>query len=76
MLPEEFVPAAMDTGLIKAIDEWVLRTVCRHSQAWQQCGKMPLRISMNISNSLFHGNTLLSVVKESLSQTGLTPACL
>ena len=76
MPPREFLPAAMDTGLIRMIDEWVLRTACRHNQAWQQRGKMPVRISINISNSLFHGNTLLSVVETALSQTGLTPACL
>jgi diguanylate cyclase (GGDEF)-like protein/PAS domain S-box-containing protein len=74
--PAEFLPAAMDTGLIRAIDEWVLRTACRHNQTWQQRGKMPVHISVNISNSLFHSNTLLSVVEEALSQTGLTPACL
>jgi EAL domain-containing protein (putative c-di-GMP-specific phosphodiesterase class I) len=66
----------MDTGLIRAIDEWVLRTACRQNQSWQQRGKMPVRISVNVSNSLFHGNTLLSVVEEALSQTGLVPACL
>jgi diguanylate cyclase (GGDEF)-like protein/PAS domain S-box-containing protein len=76
MSPWEFLPAAVDTGLIRAIDEWVLRTACRHNQAWQQRGKMPVSISVNVSNSLFHGNTLLSVVGEALSQTGLTPACL
>lgn len=74
--PGEFLPAAVDTGLSRAIDEWVLRTACRHIQEWQQRGKMPVRISINISNSLFHGNTLLSVVEKSLRQTGLTPACL
>ena len=74
--PAVFLAAAMDTGLIRAIDEWVLRTACRHNQSWQQRGKMPVRISVNVSNSLFHGNTLLSVVEEALSQTGLAPACL
>jgi len=74
--PADFLLAAMDTGLIRAIDEWVLRTACRHNQTWQQRGKMPVCISVNVSNSLFHGNTLLSVVAEALSQTGLTPACL
>src|SRR4029077_20257589 len=57
--PADFLPAAMDTGLIRAIDEWVLRTACRHNQTWQQRGKMPVCISVNVSNSLFHGNTLL-----------------
>ncbi len=74
--PAKFLPAAMDTGLIRAIDEWVLRTACRHNQAWQQCGKMPVCISVNLSHSLFHSNTLLSVVEETLNQTGLIPACL
>jgi diguanylate cyclase (GGDEF)-like protein/PAS domain S-box-containing protein len=74
--PEEFMQAAVDTGLIRAIDEWVLRTACRHSQEWQQRGKIPVRISVNISNSLFHSDTLVSVVEQVLGQTALTPACL
>ncbi|MDN5942215.1 MAG: EAL domain-containing protein [Nitrospira sp.] len=76
MLPGEFMPIAIDTGLMRVIDEWVLRTACRHNQTWQQLGKMSVPISINVSNSLFHGNTLLSVVEGALSQTGLTPACL
>lgn len=74
--PEEFMQAALDTGLIRAIDEWVLRTACRHSQEWQQRGKTSVRISVNISNSLFHSDTLVSVVEQALGRTGLTPACL
>lgn len=74
--PAEFLPAAIDTGLIKAIDEWVLRMACRQNQAWQERGLMPVRMAVNISHSLFHGNSLLSVVEEVLRQTGLTPACL
>ncbi len=76
MHPAEFLPAAVDTGLIRAIDEGVLRMACRHNQGWQHRGKMPVSISINVSNSLFHGNTLLSVVEQALSQTGLAPACL
>ena len=74
--PAEFLPAAIDTGLIRAIDEWVLRTACRHNQAWQRRGKRPVHISVNLSHSLFHSNTLVSVVDEALHQTGLIPACL
>ena len=74
--PAEFLPAAMDTGLIRTIDEWVLRTACRQNQAWQERGLMPVRMAFNVSHSLFHCNSLLSVVEEALSQTGLAPACL
>ena len=54
----------------------LLRTACGHNQAWQQCGKRPVRTSINVSHSLFHGSTVLSVVGETLRQTGLAPACL
>jgi diguanylate cyclase (GGDEF)-like protein/PAS domain S-box-containing protein len=76
MHPAEFLAAAVDTGLIRAIDEWVLRTACRHSQAWHQAGKAPGHVSINVSHSLFHGNTLLTVVEQTLKETGLNPACL
>jgi diguanylate cyclase (GGDEF)-like protein/PAS domain S-box-containing protein len=76
LAPAEFLPAATDTGLIRAIDEWVLRTACRQNQDWQELGLLPVRMAINVSHSLFHGNSLLSVVEEALRQTGLTPACL
>src|SRR6185295_2487838 len=74
--PAAFLPAAIDTGLIRAIDEWVLRTACRHNQLWQQSGKISMRIGVNLSHSFFHSNALLSVVEDALTQTGMIPACL
>lgn len=76
LLPAEFLPAAMDAGLIRMIDEWVLRTACRQNQTWQERGLLQVRMAVNVSHSLFHGSSLLSVVEEALRQTGLTPACL
>jgi EAL domain-containing protein (putative c-di-GMP-specific phosphodiesterase class I) len=71
LLPGAFMPAAIDTGLIREIDEWVIRTVCRQQYIWQEAGLSPVCVSVNVSNSLFHGNTLVAVVEESLRQTGL-----
>ena len=70
--PNEFLQAATDTGIIRAIDEWVLRTACRQARAWQQRGLTVPSISINVSNSLFHGSTLLRAVQEALNETGLT----
>ena len=71
--PGEFLQAASDTGMIRAIDEWVLRTACRQSRAWQQRGLAVPSMSINVSNSLFHGTTLLKAVEDALSDTGLPP---
>lgn len=74
--PAVFLAVAADSGLIRTIDEWVLRTVCRQSRVWQQRGLSPTRISINVSNSLFHGNTLVKAVEDTLRETGLSPGWL
>ena len=71
--PAEFLQAASDTGMIRAIDEWMLRTACRQNRTWQQRGLAVPRVSINVSHSLFHGTTLLKAVEDTLAETGLTP---
>ncbi len=73
LAPEEFLPVATETGLIRIIDEWVLRTACRQNREWQDRGFPAIGISVNVSNSLFHGSTLLESVKEALAATGVSP---
>jgi diguanylate cyclase (GGDEF)-like protein/PAS domain S-box-containing protein len=73
LAPGEFLQAASDTGMIRTIDEWVLRTACRQSRAWQQRGLAVPSVSINVSNSLFHGATLLKAVEEAFADTGLAP---
>ena len=72
LAPNEFLQAASDTGIIRSIDEWVLRTACRQARTWQQRGFTVPCVSINVSNSLFHGSTLLRAVQETLDETGLT----
>jgi EAL domain-containing protein (putative c-di-GMP-specific phosphodiesterase class I) len=71
LAPAEFLQAASDTGMIRTIDEWVLRTACRQSRAWQQRGLTVPSVSINVSNSLFHGATLVKAVEEAIAETGL-----
>ena len=73
LAPGEFLQAASDTGMIRTIDEWVLRTACRQNRAWQQRGLAVPSVSINVSNSLFHGSTLLKAVEAAFAETGLTP---
>lgn len=45
--PDQFIPLAEKTGLIKPITNWLLNTVLRHSSKWtDQWG--PLSVSVNI----------------------------
>ncbi len=76
VLPAEFMPLAEETGLAVPIGEWVLRTACSQARAWQDRGRQPVRICVNVSPRHFaHGN-LVACVEEVLRETRLDASLL
>jgi len=76
--PAEFIPAAEETGLIHAIDMWVLREACAQMKRWQvayPCDP-PLAISVNLSPRQFSEPDLAGQIAEVLRETGLEPSVL
>jgi diguanylate cyclase (GGDEF)-like protein/PAS domain S-box-containing protein len=49
VLPDQFLPLAVRTGLIKPIGEWVLRHACSQNKAWQEQGIPTVPVSVNIT---------------------------
>ncbi|MBU0901418.1 MAG: EAL domain-containing protein [Gammaproteobacteria bacterium] len=74
--PGEFIPVAEETGLISAIDAWVLEHSCRQMVAWQAAGYALKFVAVNVSSRLFSRGGLDQRVAEVLRATGLDPACL
>lgn len=71
--PAEFIPLAEDTGLIVPLGEWVLRTACLQSKAWQAQGFAPIQMAVNISARQFHDQDLAQTVIRILDETRLAP---
>jgi diguanylate cyclase (GGDEF)-like protein/PAS domain S-box-containing protein len=68
--PGAFIPAAEESGLITALDIWVLEHACRQMARWRDQGA-PLRsVAVNISSRLFAGE-LDQQVAQVLQDCGL-----
>ncbi|MBR8838977.1 MAG: EAL domain-containing protein [Stigonema ocellatum SAG 48.90 = DSM 106950] len=73
VFPTEFIPVAEETGLITAIDTWVLREACRQLRTWQikNVTSEPLSISVNLSARLFSQPNLIQKIDNILEETQL-----
>lgn len=71
--PADFIPIAEKTGLIVVIGEWVLRTACIQTTAWQDSGFPDLSIAVNLSVNQISSHKLVMQVSNILSETGLNP---
>jgi diguanylate cyclase (GGDEF)-like protein/PAS domain S-box-containing protein len=73
--PDQFIPLAEETGLIKPLTGWVLRTAMRQRSAWQQSG-LELVVAVNLSMRNLHDPELVDEVSGLLSEFDLEPAAL
>ncbi|MBY4676477.1 putative bifunctional diguanylate cyclase/phosphodiesterase [Marinobacterium arenosum] len=74
--PNDFIPKAEQTGLIKPIGRWVLEQACHSARQIQQLGLPPLKMSVNLSARQFDDEQLVDQISEILDQTGLEPRYL
>lgn len=74
--PIEFIPMAEDSGLIAAIDAWVLQQACKQMCAWLEQGVDLEFVAVNVSSRLFSRGELDLRVAQVLAETGLDPARL
>jgi diguanylate cyclase (GGDEF)-like protein/PAS domain S-box-containing protein len=78
LCPDKFVPLAEETGLIVALDSWVLRAACRQMRDWQQqfSNHAPLTINVNLSSQCLAHPGLIQLVKQVLEESHLEPRSL
>jgi diguanylate cyclase (GGDEF)-like protein/PAS domain S-box-containing protein len=77
LLPGAFIPVAEESGRITEIGEWVLRTACREAAGWQRPdGRDPVRLSVNLSARQLNDPSLVDLVAQALTDSGLPPDLL
>jgi diguanylate cyclase (GGDEF)-like protein len=71
--PDTFIPLAEESGLIVALDDWVMRTACGQVRAWVDAGLPPVRMAVNLSGRAFWRARIVERVAEVLAVTGVNP---
>jgi len=74
--PVDFIPLAEETGLIKPLGDWVLRTACTQLQQFIRAGLPPLRVAVNLSVRQLLQKDFTASVEAVLADTGLAPELL
>lgn len=74
--PSVFIPVAEETGLIVPLGHWVIETACRQFLVWQKLRLPVPKVAVNLSVRQFNDPGLEKMIREILTQTGLSPSCL
>jgi diguanylate cyclase (GGDEF)-like protein/PAS domain S-box-containing protein len=75
ILPERFIAAAEESGLIVPIGDWVLREALTQAKAWQSAGRA-LMLSVNVSAHQLARPSFVERVRRLLAETGIDPGLL
>ncbi|NEQ45274.1 MAG: EAL domain-containing protein [Leptolyngbya sp. SIOISBB] len=73
LFPEAFIETAEDTGLIAALDLWVLNRACEQLSHWHQMGTefSHLTVSVNLSGRQFSQPDLIQQIDQALASANL-----
>lgn len=67
--PNEFIPVAEETGQIVPLGTWVLRQACKVAMQWPGS----IRVAVNLSAVQFRSHSVVDIVEQALSDSGLPP---
>jgi diguanylate cyclase (GGDEF)-like protein/PAS domain S-box-containing protein len=75
LLPDSFISIAEETGLIGALDQWVLRAACRQAHLWVQQYRLAptFTINVNVSGREFFSSDLAHQIAGALEESNLDP---
>ncbi|EDL66589.1 sensor domain-containing protein [Bacillus sp. SG-1] len=69
--PNDFIRVAEECGQIIPIGNWVLETACIQNKKWQDSGKPPFKVAVNVSTKQLQQYDFVDSVKKVLAKSGL-----
>ena len=71
--PDQFLPSIDTTGLLNALETWILRKACEQLAYWNSQSQLisPLFMSVNLSAKQLENPDLVSIVEKALADFGV-----
>lgn len=69
--PCEFICVAEESGQIRELGSWTLRTACAQIAQWKHSGLAPHRVAVNVPALQFRNQHLVTAVQTAVSANGL-----
>ncbi len=66
--PGDFISIVEDCGLIVALGEWLIFSVCKQINVWQEAGLEKQYVSINLAPRQFKDQNLLAVFTQAMSE--------
>src|SRR5713226_2567533 len=73
--PDDFIPLAEQTGLIKSLTQWVIQSALRQCRAWLDEG-LDIAVGVNLSMRNLHDPDLVEQISQLLAVTGVPATAL
>lgn len=75
VLPDDFIPAAEQSTLIRPLTRWVIDTAAAQAAAWRQTGR-EMAVSVNLSARNLADHEVVEQIANALARHGLPPRAL
>jgi EAL domain-containing protein (putative c-di-GMP-specific phosphodiesterase class I) len=72
VLPDDFVPLAEESGVIKPLTRWVLGEALRQARAWRAEG-LELPVVVNLSARILHDHYVVEMATDALTDGAIAP---
>lgn len=66
--PDDFLPVAIECGLIVAIGEWMIKTICHQLRVWKEAGMENQSVSINLTSKQFKDQDVVTLFKLAMDE--------